>query len=249
MNILEKITNDWQRPWAITWFVCGALALFLGFWLTTERTGLDIFKLSVALVGLLCVLALAFRKNIGGNGLGMLANVGEIVAQGRSGATGLMMAPIFYFFTHLFGLLHWRKHQDDKGDMKPQSGSKLLWLITLGFIALGLLLFPWVNSKLQAFAFIPAGSSSAISWLGFNITWYQINVLAFVLGVTAQTMMILRYAASWWIWIVVNFVWLAVNLANNNMIFAIQTLIYQVNAFIALYEWWSSTTRHKQNLD
>ncbi|CUS49346.1 MAG: PnuC-like ribosyl nicotinamide transporter [Idiomarinaceae bacterium HL-53] len=240
MHLLNKIVTDWQRPWAVTWFCAGSLALFVGFWFTTTRTGLDLFKLMVALIGLICVLALAFRKNGAGNGLGMVANVGEVIVQGRSGATGLVLAPIFYFITHLFGFLHWRKNQDADGNMVPRSGNITVWLVTLAFILIGLWIFPWLNSQLQNFAFIPASDDVAISILGAQVTWYQINILAFVLGVTAQTTMILRYAFSWWIWILVNFVWLTVNIVNNNSIFAIQTMVYQVNALIALYGWWHS---------
>ena len=49
--------------------------------------------------------------------------------------------------------------------------------------------------------------------------------------------MILRYSFNWWLWILVNAVWLIVNLMTHNYIFAIQTVIYQVNALVGLYEW------------
>jgi len=62
-------------------------------------------------------------------------------------------------------------------------------------------------------------------------------VFAFVLSITAQATMILRYSFNWWIWIAVNFVWLIVNLMTGNYIFAIQTMVYQINSFIGLYEW------------
>lgn len=80
---------------------------------------------------------------------------------------------------------------------------------------------------------------TAVDFWG-ELTFFWINVLAFVLSITAQTMMILRYSLNWWLWIVVNAVWLIVNLMTGNTIFAIQTVIYQINAFVGLYGWYRS---------
>ena len=77
------------------------------------------------------------------------------------------------------------------------------------------------------------------------IDFFWINVLAFVLSITAQATMILRYSFNWWIWIAVNFVWLIVNLMSQNYIFAIQTMVYQINAFVGLYEWYRSEQKAK----
>ena len=76
-------------------------------------------------------------------------------------------------------------------------------------------------------------------FLGF-ISFFWINVIAFVLSITAQAAMILRYSFNWWLWITSNFVWLIVNLMSGNYIFAIQTMVYQINSFIGLYEWYRS---------
>ncbi|RUO31361.1 nicotinamide riboside transporter PnuC [Aliidiomarina sanyensis] len=241
IQVLDKIIGEWQRPWALVWFFCGAAALGSGFWWGTERTTLDMLMLCVALIGLICVVALAFRRNLTGNGLGLAANMGESIVQGRVGATGLVLAPLFYFLTHLYGLVTWRKHQDREGNMRPRSANTSVWWVTAGFIFLGLAIFPWLNAQLQTYSFLESSTDVALHFLGWDLSWYQINVVAFVLGVTAQTTMILRYSFSWLLWIAVNFVWLAVNLANQNYIFAIQTMVYQVNAFIGLYGWWRSS--------
>lgn len=230
MNILKKLTNEWATGWILTWFSVGSALLAYIFWTTTEHRGLDWFYLGVSIIGLLCVVSLSFRKNLLGNGLGIVANVGEIITQTTYGATGLLLAPFFYLSTHVFGLNYWTKYQDGDGNMVPKSATKTVWIVTLSFIGIGLLLFPFINNQLAKYQFIDSS----------NPTFYIINIVAFVLGVTAQTCMILRYSFSWWLWIVVNFVWLGVNLMSQNYIFAAQTMIYQVNAVIGLYEWYQS---------
>lgn len=102
-KLLDKLTDEWQISWIITWFICGILALlwglmdsigvFSGQSLSRNATLFEAFKLLVAIIGMVCVVALAFRKNRAGNGLGALANSGEIIAQGGSGNTSLMLAP------------------------------------------------------------------------------------------------------------------------------------------------------------
>ena len=235
IQLLDNITGKWAMQWIVIWFICGVIALSIGFWLTTEHTALDIFYLGVSFVGLVCVVSLSFRKNVMGNGLGMAATAGEVVVQATSGAVGLMLAPLFNFFTHVYGLFYWSKHTDLDGDMVPKSASKWVWLITATFIAVGLALFPTVNDILASYGYAVVEDDNS-KFLGI-ISFFWINVLAFVLSITAQAAMILRYSFNWWLWIIVNFVWLIVNLMSGNYIFAIQTMVYQVNAFIGLYEW------------
>ena len=170
-----------------------------------------------------------------GNGLGMAATAGEVVVQATSGAVGLMLAPLFNFFTHVYGIFYWSKHTDPDGDMIPKAASKAVWLITAAFIIIGLALFPTVNDLFASYGYAVVEDDNS-KFLGF-ISFFWINVIAFVLSITAQAAMILRYSFNWWLWIIVNFVWLIVNLMSGNYIFAIQTMIYQINAFIGLYEW------------
>ena len=238
IQLLNNITGKWAKQWTVGWFICGVIALTLGFWKFTEHAGLDWFYLGVSLIGLICVVSLSFRKNNLGNGLGMAATAGEVVVQATSGAVGLMLAPLFNFFTHVYGLFYWSKHTDADGDMIPKSASKWVWLITISFMVIGLALFPTVNELLaeHGYAVIEDDNSQ---FLG-KIDFFWINVVAFVLSITAQATMILRYSFNWWLWIIVNFVWLIVNLMTGNYIFAIQTMVYQVNAFVGLYEWYRS---------
>lgn len=241
IKLLDKVLNEWQGRWILLWFLFGSLALLAGFWFTTEKTTFDLFMLVVALFGLLCVVALAFRRNLAGNGLGLAVNLGEVAVQGRMGATGLVLAPLFYFLTHMYGLLSWRKHEDNQGRMRPRAANTSVWFMTATFILCGLMMFPWVNSQLQSYALVDMSADIALTVSQVSVSWYQVNIVAFVLGVTAQTAMILRYSFSWVLWIGVNFVWLSVNLANQNYIFAIQTMVYQVNAILGLYAWLQSS--------
>lgn len=247
MNILKKLTREWQLPWIIVWFICGSVALYFGVRSELHTPGVDsgfvYLKFVIALIGLACVVSLAFRKNLLGNGLGINANLGEIYVQYHSGATGLALAPAFYLLTHVFALNYWHKNQDGDGNMLPRSANKTVWLITAAFILIGLIIFPYLNNHIEKFRFIDNDSQIALRFGSTTVSWYAINILAFVLGITAQTAMILRYAYSWWLWIAVNFVWLAVNLLTHNNIFAIQTVIYQINAFVALYEWWQNSPK------
>ena len=90
IDILDNITGfgkkDWTTSWVLLWFVCGFIALFTGFWTTTAHTHLDWFYFVISIIGLVCVVSLSFRKNITGNGLGMVATAGEVIVQGTSGA-------------------------------------------------------------------------------------------------------------------------------------------------------------------
>ncbi|WP_294035466.1 nicotinamide riboside transporter PnuC [uncultured Moraxella sp.] len=240
--LLDNITgfgkHDWSVYWVLIWFSCGLLALFFGFWTTTEQTALDWFYFAVSIIGLLCVVGLSFRKNIAGNGLGMLATAGEVVVQATSGAVGLMLAPLFNFFSHAYGVKYWASNTDADGDMVPKSANKYVWLLTIVFIIAGLLLFPAINRWLQAQGY-GVISDDGSRFLGM-IDFFWINVIGFVLSITAQATMILRYSFNWWLWILVNAVWLIVNIMTGNTIFAIQTVIYQVNAVVGLYGWYRS---------
>lgn len=228
--ILDKITGEWAKPWAISWLIGGIIGLFYVFWQTTEHLPKDWFYLGVSIVGLICVVSLGFRRNLLGNGFGMLATAGEFFVQWRAGAVGLMLTALFNFFTHVYGMFYWAKNSDGDGNMIPKSANKWAWLVAVGFILAGLFLFPIINDQMADKGFLPTRDSQ----------YYWLNVSAFVVAITAQITMILRYSFSWWLWIVSNFIFLAVNLISHNYIFALQTMIYQINAVVGLYEWYRS---------
>lgn len=65
-----------------------------------------------AICGLLCVILLAKRKNRG-NVLGMFANVAESWANILGGNIGAGLPSIYYFCSHIYGLLTWKKNLDN----------------------------------------------------------------------------------------------------------------------------------------
>lgn len=187
-KLLDKLTDEWQISWIITLFICGILALLWGFMdsigvfsgqsLSRNATLFEAFKLLVAIIGMVYVVVLAFRKNRAGNGLGALANSGEIIAQGGNGTTSLMLAPIYNLFTHFYALNYWSKNQDGDGNMIPRRASGYVWLMTIVFIAIALYLFPIINNHLQQYSFIEKSDDIALRLFGASFTWYQINIAA-----------------------------------------------------------------------
>lgn len=237
-NIVGFGKQDWSKHWVVGWFLFGIVVLFVGFWQTTERAALDWFYLGVSYVGLLCVVGLSFRKNIIGNGFGMLATSGEVIVQATAGAVGLMLAPLFNFFTHACGVVSWQKNTSSDGDMLPQAANKYVWVITTLFIITGLVVFPSLNDWLihQGYGIIDDDGGQFLGAISF----FWVNVVAFILSITAQAAMMMRYSFSWWLWTVVNCFWLTVNVMSDNYIFAIQTCVYQLNTIVGLYGWHKS---------
>lgn len=236
IKFLDKITGEWAQEWTVAWFFFGVIALALAFWYKTAHTGFDWFYLGVSITGLICVVSLGYRKNLLGNGFGMLATAGEGFSQWHWGASGLMLTAIFNFFTHIFGLLTWSKNTDADGNMIPKTATKYVWIGTAVVIVAGLMIIPMVNEKMVALGLLPERGNQ----------FYYLNVLSFVLSVTAQVTMILRYSFNWWLWIIFNLIAFATNLLSDNYIFAMQMLVYEVNAIVGLYGWYRSEADQKE---
>lgn len=196
------------------------------------------FILEFLILGCSAWWAYPFAKTSQAISFGMLATAGEVIVQATAGSVGLMLAPLFNFFTHVYGVIYWQKNTDSDGDMLPKSANKYVWVITILFIITGLVAFPSLNDWLmhQGHGIIDDDGSRFLGVINF----FWINVVAFVLSITAQAMMIMRYSFNWWLWTAVNFVWLIVNLMSGNYIFAIQTCVYQINAIVGLYGWYKS---------
>ncbi len=187
-----------------------------------------LITLLTALVGYLCVYCLAMRRNIG-NTLGMIANVGEIIVQTGFNNYGLALVPVYNFSSHVIGLVKWEKVKDQQTQKIAVKNRD-----TTGFISIVIFL-------LLAFIFIilnrwlTATTDTLTTWL------FGLNALVLILGVVAQGTMIMRYKFAWWIWFTYNCISLALNLYAGNYIFAAQSVIYQLNIMVALYEQYFNT--------
>lgn len=75
--------------------------------------------------------------------------------------------------------------------MVPKSASRWIWLLTIAFMVIGLALFPTVNNLLASYGYAVVEDDNS-KFLGF-ISFFWINVIAFVLSITAQAAMILPF--------------------------------------------------------
>ena len=70
-----------------------------------------------AICGLLCVVLLAKRKN-SGNIVGMMAASAESTANVLGNNIGVASLSVFYFISHIYGLVNWRKNQNNNKVVK-----------------------------------------------------------------------------------------------------------------------------------
>ncbi len=234
IKLFDKILDEWSLQWNIFFFVGGSAILSIIFYQTTQHTAWDIFDLIVCIIGLACVCALTLRKNLSANGLGIITSAGDVISQGRHGAIGLMLFPLYAIITHIFALFSWSQNTDQDGNVTTQSSSVMTWVVTVIFIAIGLYFFPIVNDYLIGLGYgITAHDDRQV----LGISFYWLNVIAFVLSMTAQTSMMLRYSFSWGLWIICGFIWIIINVMSGYSIFAVKIVIYEVNALLGLYAW------------
>lgn len=70
-----------------------------------------------------------------------------------------------------------------------------------------------------------------------------LNCIAFMIGVSDQFTMIMRQPFSWVLWSVSNLVWLSLNLISHNYIFAVQSILYEINALVGIYKWYTNSDK------
>lgn len=174
-----------------------------------------------AVCGLLCVILLAQRKNIG-NVLGMLANVGESTANILGGNIGAGLPSFYYFISHVYGLITWHKNQDENHTVKVRTLTDYHFLGTLIFLIIAVFVNVYLTEALEV-----------------DNTVYQLitNSFIFGLGVVAQLLLMMRFSFNWYIWIILNVLVIGLNIYTNNPIIATQYLIYLFNAIYGLCEW------------
>lgn len=177
-----------------------------------------------AFCGLLCVILLAKRKNLG-NVLGMLAVVAECCANFLGGNIGAGLPTFYYFGSHVYGLITWQKNLDSHQHVKVRSLSEQAFLYTLIFLIIAVFFNVYLTNA-----------------IGVDNTIYQLitNCFIFGLGVVAQLLLMMRYSFNWYLWVILNVLVIGLNIFTNNIIIATQYLIYLFNAIYGICEWKNS---------
>ncbi|MWP60769.1 nicotinamide riboside transporter PnuC [Gilliamella sp. Pas-s25] len=174
-----------------------------------------------AFCGLLCVILLAKRKNMG-NVLGMFAVVAECCANVLGGNIGAGLPPVYYFCSHIYGLFTWQKNLDNHKNVKVRSLNETAFLYALIFLIVAAFFNIYLTNE-----------------IGATNTSYQLmaNCFIFGLGVVAQLLLMLRYYFNWYLWVILNVLVIGLNIYTDNIIIATQYLIYLFNAIYGICEW------------
>lgn len=226
-------TKKFEKILRITWFIIAFfLTIYLGYamWKDNAEPLPHILIFTVtALLGYVCVNVLVYRSPIVSNLLGMSANIGEIYTHLLFGNVGMACSNLYYFMTHVFGLILWtkKKNQDQEGKIKVSKMNQKALVCTILFCIIGIILMFFLGDY-----FFKKDSPPYILLL---------NCIAFMIGVSAQFTMIMRQPFSWVLWSVSNLVWLSLNLISHNYIFAVQSILYEINALVGIYKWYTNS--------
>lgn len=180
-----------------------------------------------AFCGLLCVILLAKRKNMG-NVIGMMAVVAECYANYLGNNIGAGLPTFYYFGSHIVGLITWEKNQDTHKNVKVRSLSENAFLYTLVFLIAAVFFNVYLTNA-----------------MGVENTVYQLitNCFIFGLGVVAQLLLMMRYSFNWYLWVILNVLVIGLNIYTNNIVIATQYLIYLFNAIYGICEWKQSESK------
>ena len=183
-----------------------------------------------AFCGLLCVILLAKRKNLG-NVLGMLAVIAECCANFLGGNIGAGLPTFYYFGSHIYGLFTWQKNLDNNKSVKVRSLNENAFLYALIFLIVAAFFNIYLTNE-----------------IGATNTSYQLitNCFIFGLGVVAQLLLMMRYAFNWYLWVLLNVLVIGLNIYTDNVVIATQYLIYLFNAIYGICEWKLSEDKVKQ---
>ena len=184
-----------------------------------------------AFCGLLCVILLAKRKNLG-NVLGMLAVIAECCANFLGGNIGAGLPTFYYFGSHIYGLFTWKKNLDNNKSVKVRSLNENAFLYALIFLIAAAFFNIYLTNE-----------------MGVTNTSYQLitNCFIFGLGIVAQLLLMMRYVFNWYLWVLLNVLVIGLNLYTDNIVIATQYLIYLFNAIYGICEWKLSEEKSKLN--
>lgn len=222
MNKLSQIVISIGRNKLYPYFCI--LCVTIAFLLTDPFDQLDLrYSVSYigAVCGLLCVILLAKRKNMG-NVVGMLAVMAECCANFLGGNIGAGLPTFYYFGSHIYGLFTWNKNQDNNDKVKVRSLNEHIFLCSIIFLIAAVFFNIYLTNTLSV-----------------DNTIYQLitNSFIFGLGVVAQLLLMMRYAFNWYLWVILNVLVIGLNIYTNNIVIATQYLIYLFNAIYGICEW------------
>lgn len=235
MNKVALSDGAWRKQYIILIILSGLLiGSFITQWgtvsLTDPSTWTEVgFFITAYCLGVPCVVALSDRHGIGGNVLGLMSNVGEMLIFWYFGTFGMVFAGAYFGLTHVIGLFRWNgdKFTGDDGKVKISKMKREQAIFTALFIVVGLIALVFFG---DVFGFVKGvGTLGTLVWVG--------NLLTFVISVTAQFLMIIGLQESWLFWFLSNFVNFFLNLTSGNVWFMARDVLYQVNAWFAMYSW------------
>lgn len=264
MNKVALEDGAWRKQYIILIILTGLLiGSFITNWnsvvLTDPTTWTEVgFFITAYCLGVPCVVFLSDRAGMSGNILGIMSNIGEMLIYFYFGTFGMLFAGAYFGITHIVGIVRWndlylttliwisgktqgnrigawadekivkaKTYTDNTGKVKIGLMNKWHTAFTILFIIAGLVALVFFG---DVFGFERgAGTLGLLVWLG--------NLLTFVISVTAQFLMIVGLKESWTFWFSSNFVNFFLNLTAGNFWFMIRDVLYQVNAWLAMYNW------------
>lgn len=230
-RFFEYITGRGSITHTCIWFGTAVVLTGYASYITYTQSDISLLEVCVfaltALLGYLSVVALAFRKPLSGNLLGLSANVGEMYTQYQYHNLGMVLSAAYYLCFHIVGLFTWTKkeNQDENGLIVTSRTDKRFVIFTILAGIVGCIVLYFYGSR---WGLVSADVQPVL---------FTLNILAFVIGILSQMAMILRKAWSWYMWLASNFVWFLINYISGNYIFMIQSVLYEWNCIVAIYVW------------
>ncbi len=193
------------------------------------RYGISFFG---AITGLICVILMTRRSQLA-NYFGLLSTFGESIGNFLGGNIGAGLPHIYNFSTHVYGVINWRKNHDAEDKVITRSLTLKQYL----YVAL-------------AFVVIFLFNIAITRWLGVENTFWQLMLNGFIFGlaIPAQTLLMMRYDFSWYLWVLMNIFMVILNFfgPEPNPVIGAQYSVYLFNSLYGLVEWRTFARAHAQ---
>lgn len=177
------------------------------------------FELLAAILSLWCVI-LAAKNSIYNWPIAMMGSIMYVFVFFGGGLYSDAFLNVVFLGFQSFGWYKWRKQRGDSStDSKPSwANIRSFWRVLL---VGGVCYYPWVM-------FVQAGSFQFL--LGSQIPsvpkYVYVDAALLMLSLSALYMQAKRWIQNWWVWILVDVVYIPLYIANDNWITAILYFIY-----------------------